>query len=177
MVDTRRRTKRALGERTPDAPSDPGKVPRTVFSLSEDETLELGRALARGLQGGELILLQGDLGLGKTVFARGIAAGLGVQPEDVTSPSFTLVQEYRGGRLAMFHVDLYRVEVPEEVGTLGIEEILTAGGVVVVEWGEKLPTYLRKGATTVSFHDLGEGSRRIEVIPEPKAVPKRRGDA
>jgi tRNA threonylcarbamoyladenosine biosynthesis protein TsaE len=95
----------------------------------------------------------------------------------VSSPSFTLVQEYRGGRLPVFHVDLYRVNVPEEVGTLGIEEILTAGGVVVVEWGEKLPPYLKRDASTVRFHDLGEGSRRIEVVVETKQPKKRTGDA
>lgn len=137
----------------------------------------MGRALARGLKGGELIVLEGDLGLGKTVFARGIAHELGIAPEDVSSPSFTLVQEYRGGRVPVFHVDLYRIDVSEEVGTLGVEEILAAGGVVVVEWGEKLPPYLRRGAVTVRFHDLGEGSRRIEIVPEPKNPAPRRGDA
>ena len=150
---------------------------RTVYTLSEDETFELGRSFARTLEGSEMILLDGDLGLGKTVFARGVAVGLGIAPEDVSSPSFTLVQEYRGGRLVMFHVDLYRVDLPDEVGTLGIEEILTAGGVVVVEWGDKLPPYLRRGASTVRFHDLGEGSRRIETFREPKSAPVRSGDA
>jgi len=149
-----------------------------VFTLSEEETFDLGRALARSLKGGEIVVLEGELGLGKTVFARGIAAGLGVAPEDVSSPSFTLVQEYHGGRLVMFHVDLYRVnDISEEVGTLGIEEILTAGGVVVVEWGEKLPPYLRRGALTVRFHDLGEGSRRVEIVPDIKAPAQRLGDA
>ena len=149
----------------------------TFFCLSEDETSELGRTVGRGLRGGELVLLEGDLGAGKTTFTRGLAAGLGVDPREVTSPSFTLVQEYRGGRLPMFHVDLYRLDVSEEVGTLGIEEIVSAGGIVVVEWGEKLPPYLRRGAVTVRFHDLGEGSRRIEIVPEPKTPPPRRGDA
>src|SRR5210317_1402642 len=89
--------------------------PRTVFSLSEDETADLGRTLARGMQGGELVLLEGELGLGKTVFARGIATGLGIAAEDVNSPSFTLIQEYSGGRLPMFHVDLYRLTSGEEI--------------------------------------------------------------
>src|SRR5262245_41810465 len=82
--------------------------PRAVFSLSEEETLEFGRAFGARLEGGQLVILEGDLGLGKTVFARGLAMGLGVAPEDVTSPSFTLVQEYGGGRLPVFHIDLYR---------------------------------------------------------------------
>lgn len=177
MVDTRKRKKpKELPDGSP-AKADSPLAPRTVFSLSEDETADLGRALARAFKGGEVVVLEGDLGLGKTVFARGIAEGLGVAPEDVSSPSFTLVQEYSGGRLRLFHVDLYRIEVSEEFGTLGIEEIVAAGGVVVVEWGEKLPPYLRRGAITIRFHDLGEGSRRIEIVPEPRSPAPRRGDA
>jgi len=151
-------------------------APRTVFSLSDEETLELGRTVARGLRGGELIVLEGDLGLGKTVFAKGIAAGLGIAPEDVTSPSFTLVQEYAGGRLPMFHVDLYRLEDPEDLATIGIEEVLSGGGVVVVEWGERLPSYLRRGAIRVSFHDIGEGSRRIEIQASEQGHSATGGD-
>ena len=151
---------------------------RTVFSLSEDETMDLGRGLGRALKGGELLLLEGDLGYGKTVFARGVAAALGILPEEVSSPSFTLVHEYKGGRVPLFHLDLYRLETPEEeVGALGLEDILAGGGVVLVEWGEKLPPFLRRGATTIRFHDVGEGSRRIEILAEPTVVPRPRGDA
>jgi tRNA threonylcarbamoyladenosine biosynthesis protein TsaE len=174
MVDTRRQ------KRSPDKPGYRGSRATgrsTVFSLSEEETIELGRVMGRGLRGGELIVLDGDLGLGKTVFAKGIATGLGVAPEDVASPSFTLVREYRDGRVPMFHVDLYRIENTEEMGTLGIEEILAASGVVVVEWGEKLPPYLRRGATMIRFFDLGEGSRRIEITAETKTKARPRGDA
>lgn len=138
--------------------------PRTVYSLSEDETHDLGRTVARQFEGGELLLLEGDLGLGKTVFARGVALGLGISPGAVSSPSFTLVQEYRGGRLPMFHVDLYRINDPDEVGSLGLDEILSSGAVVVVEWGEKLPLFYRRDALTVRFHDVGEGARRIELL-------------
>jgi tRNA threonylcarbamoyladenosine biosynthesis protein TsaE len=151
---------------------------RTVFTLSEDETLELGRGLGRALKGGELLLLEGDLGYGKTVFARGIAVGMGIPAEEVSSPSFTLVHEYKGGRLPLFHLDLYRLDGPDEqIGALGIEEIVAAGGVVLVEWGEKLPPFLRRGAMTIRFHDVGEGSRRIEIIAEPKTPARPRGDA
>lgn len=136
---------------------------RTVFTLSEEETFDVGRNLGSQLGGGELIVLEGDLGLGKTVFARGIAVGLGIPGADVSSPSYTLVHEYRGGRLPMFHVDLYRIEVHRELETLGLEELLSAGAVVVVEWGEKLAASHRRDALTIRFHDLGEGSRRIEV--------------
>jgi tRNA threonylcarbamoyladenosine biosynthesis protein TsaE len=136
----------------------------STFSLSEQETYELGMRLAGTLKGGELVVLEGDLGLGKTVFARGIAASLGVIPEDVTSPSFTLVQEYSGGRLPMFHVDLYRLnDEPREIESLGLDDLLNSGGVVVVEWGEKLPLRIREHAITIRFHDMGEGSRKIEI--------------
>jgi tRNA threonylcarbamoyladenosine biosynthesis protein TsaE len=138
----------------------------------------MGRGIGRALKGGELLLLEGDLGHGKTVFARGVAVGLGIPPDEVSSPSFTLVHEYRGGRLPLFHVDLYRLESPEEeVGGLGIEEILAAGGVVLVEWGERLPPYLRRDAVLVRLHDVGEGSRRIEITTQPKTGTKPRGDA
>jgi tRNA threonylcarbamoyladenosine biosynthesis protein TsaE len=151
---------------------------RPVFSLSEEETMDLGRGLGRALKGGELLLLQGDLGYGKTVFARGVAAALGIEPEEVSSPSYTLVHEHTGGRVPLFHLDLYRLDTPEEeIGALGIEEILAAGGVVLVEWGEKLPPHLRRGATTVRFHVVGEGSRRIEILAEPTTTSKPRGDA
>ena len=175
-MDTRRARNKESKAGKPQARSDDG--PTTVFSLSEDETLELGRGMGRLLKGGELILLEGDLGYGKTVFARGVATGLGVAPEEVTSPSFTLVHEYQGGRAPLFHVDLYRLERPEEeVGGLGIEEILAAGGIVLVEWGDRLPPYLRRDAIVVRLHDVGEGSRRIEIVTQPKAGGRPRGDA
>ena len=140
----------------------------SVYSLSEGETYELGRALGRRLDAGELVLLEGPLGVGKTVFARGIAAGLGIAPEQVCSPSFTLVQEYGGGRIRMHHVDLYRVEALEEIGTLGLEELQEAGSVVVVEWGDRLPHAYRRDAVTIHLHDIGEASRRIELEGTPK---------
>ena len=140
---------------------------RMVFSLCEDETFALGRRTGRALRPGSLVVLQGELGAGKTVFARGVAVGLGIPESDVSSPTFTLVQEYRGGRLPLFHADLYRLEAEAEIGALGIEDMLQGGGVVLVEWGERLPAHLRRGATTVRFEDLGEDARRIHVDSEP----------
>lgn len=175
-MDTRRAKDKAAKAKKPVAKTEDG--PTSLFSLSEDETVDLGRGVGRILKGGELVVLEGDLGYGKTVFARGIAAGLGIPAEEVSSPSFTLVHEYRGGRVPLFHVDLYRLERPEEeVGGLGIEEILAAGGVVLVEWGERLPPYLRRDAIVVRLHDVGEGSRRIEIATQPKAGGRPRGDA
>jgi len=176
VVNTRK-NRAARGKAKPRAGAPDPAALRTVYTLSEQETFDLGRALARNLKGGELILLEGELGMGKTVFARGIAVGLGVRPEDVSSPSFTLVQEYTGGRLPIFHVDLYRLETAEETESLGLEEILTAGGVVVVEWGDRLAAYYRRDAMTIRFHDVGEGSRRLEIHPRPVTPPTRRGDA
>jgi len=148
----------------------------SVYSLSEEETLDLGRRMAETLKGGELIVLEGDLGMGKTVFARGIAVGLGVSEEEVRSPSFTLVHEYEGGRCPLFHVDLYRLTGGDDLEGLGLDELTEAGGVVLVEWGEKLPLWYRRDALTVRFHDLGEGSRQIEL--DYRGSPaKRRGDA
>ena len=159
------------------SPQRPPRVPRTVFSLSEEETYALGATLGRGLERSVLIVLEGDLGLGKTVLTRGIAEGLGVPPEDVSSPSYTLIQEYSGGRLPMFHVDLYRIESVEEIETLGLDEILSSDGVIVVEWGERLPAAHRQTAITVRFHDVGEDSRRIEILSEPIAASPTHDDA
>jgi len=148
----------------------------TIYSLSEEETLALGHKLAQSLKGGELIVLEGDLGMGKTVFARGVAVGLGIPEDEVHSPSYALVHEYEGGRCPLFHVDLYRLEGGDELEGLGLDELTEAGGVVLVEWGEKLPLWYRRDALTVRFHDLGEGSRQIEL--DLRDIPvKRRGDA
>ncbi len=142
-----------------------------IFSLSEGETYEIGRTLGRKLGGGELVLLEGPLGIGKTVFARGIAAGLGIDPDQVCSPSYTIVQEYEGERSRMYHIDLYRIEHVDEIGTLGLEELIESGAVIVVEWGERLPASYRRDAVTVRLHDIGEAARRIELNHPTGAAP------
>ena len=172
MVDVRRPTSR----RRKQGPGSPG-ASHTLFSLSEQETIEIGRTIGRGLRGGELVLLEGELGLGKTVLAKGIAVGLGVDRDEVTSPSYTLVQEYEGGRVPLFHLDLYRLETVEDLGSIGLEEILAGGGVVLVEWGERLPAYLRRGAVRIRLHDVGEGSRQIEVLPDDQVATDPGADA
>src|SRR5215475_16180767 len=95
----------------------------TVTSHSQDETADVGRQLASTLEPGSVLLLVGDLGAGKTALVRGLAEGLGVLPEEVSSPTFTLVQEYRGGRVPLFHVDLYRLDDVREIEDLGLDEI------------------------------------------------------
>ena len=171
------RSKARTRSRAKPKPAATAQKAQSLFSLSEEETEDLGRTLARSLVGGELVLLVGELGMGKTVFVRGMAAGLGIEPADVSSPSFTLIQHYRGGRLPLCHIDLYRLSSDEEIATLGIDEILGTETVVVVEWGERIPPFWRREAITVRFHDVGEGCRQIELRGKSEAAPKRKGDA
>ena len=110
---------------------------RTLTTHSELETAAAGRELAGHLSAGSVVLLTGDLGAGKTAFVRGLAEGLGVRAEEVSSPTFTIMQEYRGGRLPLYHVDLYRLNDSREIEELGLDE-LTANGVLALEWADKL---------------------------------------
>ena len=100
---------------------------KTITTQSENETADSGRELARGMKAGDVVLLHGDLGAGKTAFVGGLAEGLGIAREEVSSPTFTLVQEYRGGRLTLFHADLYRLNDPREIDDLGLDEVATEG--------------------------------------------------
>src|ERR671918_458498 len=106
---------------------------KTLVTHSEVETSAAGRDLARHLSTGSVVLLVGDLGAGKTAFVRGLAEGLGIPPDAVSSPTFTLVHEYRGGRLTLYHVDLYRLDraAPND---LGLEEMGSADGILAIEW-------------------------------------------
>jgi tRNA threonylcarbamoyladenosine biosynthesis protein TsaE len=116
----------------------PAVTYKTITTQSEDETAGAALELGATLSAGDVVLLFGDLGAGKTAFVRGLAEGLGIDPSEVTSPTFTLVQEYRGGRLPLVHVDLYRVDNTQEIDDLGLDEI-GADGVLTIEWAEKLP--------------------------------------
>jgi tRNA threonylcarbamoyladenosine biosynthesis protein TsaE len=136
-------------------------VTTTHTTRSEAETSDIGRALAASLSPGATLLLVGDLGAGKTAFVRGLAEGLGVDPADVSSPTFTLAQEYRGGRLPLFHVDLFRLDNEREVEELGLDE-LTAEGVLAVEWAEKLPR-VPPGSIRVRIETVDEDTREIQI--------------
>jgi tRNA threonylcarbamoyladenosine biosynthesis protein TsaE len=128
---------------------------------SESETSDAGRQLARTLGPGSVVLLIGDLGAGKTALVRGLAEGLGVAPEEVSSPTFTLMQEYRGGRVTLIHVDLYRLNDPREIDELGLEE-LGLESVLAIEWAEKLPRPIADAVRVTIEHGRGD-ERRITV--------------
>ncbi|MGE0704637.1 MAG: tRNA (adenosine(37)-N6)-threonylcarbamoyltransferase complex ATPase subunit type 1 TsaE [Vicinamibacterales bacterium] len=134
---------------------------RPLVTRSEAQTSEAGRNLAAALAPDSIVLLSGDLGAGKTAFVKGLAEGLGIDPMEVSSPTFTLIQEYRGGRLTLYHVDLYRLS-PREVEDLGLEEIVSSGGVTAIEWPDRLP-YTIAGAITVAIEYADDGSRGITV--------------
>jgi tRNA threonylcarbamoyladenosine biosynthesis protein TsaE len=136
--------------------------PETFTTSSEQETFALGQTIAATLPVGTFVLLHGDLGAGKTAFVRGLAAGLGANPDDVSSPTFVLIQHYKG-RTPLVHVDLYRLESGAAVDDLGLEE-MSNGAVVAIEWAERLPRHL-EDSVTVKIDDLGEDTRRITVLP------------
>jgi tRNA threonylcarbamoyladenosine biosynthesis protein TsaE len=137
---------------------------KTTVTHSEAETAALGRQLAPSLAPGAVVLLIGDLGTGKTAFARGLAEGLGIDPEEVSSPTFTLIQEYRGGRLTLFHVDLYRLTDPREIDDLGLGD-LAEEGVLAIEWAEKLTRPVAEGVI-VRFRHLGGDTREVALQAE-----------
>ena len=136
---------------------EPATDPDRRVSASDWVTEAVGASLAAGLEAGDVLVLTGPLGAGKTRFVAGLARGLGVRAR-VRSPSFTLINEYRGARL-LLHLDLYRLE-PREVDGLGLEEQIERG-VLVAEWGEKLPPALRREALTLRFEILSETERAI----------------
>jgi tRNA threonylcarbamoyladenosine biosynthesis protein TsaE len=128
---------------------------------SEEETIALARQLARDLRPGDVVLLSGHLGAGKTAFVRGLAEGLGIDPGEVSSPTFTLVHEYRGGRLTLYHADLYRLE-RAATDDLGLEEMGVKDGVLAVEWADRL-THTMAGATDVRIQLVDDTTRRIAI--------------
>lgn len=137
----------------------------TCISHSPQETEALGEQWGRTATAGLVIALSGDLGAGKTQLVRGIARGLGVTSR-VHSPTFTLVNEYGGGRLKLFHLDLYRLETPEQIHSAGIEEFLQPDGVAVIEWAERLPDFAAGQArlekmARVNIEVVSETERRI----------------
>ena len=130
---------------------------------SPAETEALGAALAEELKPGAVVAFTGDLGAGKTAFVRGLARGLGIG-ERVTSPTFTIVNEYEGGRLPLFHFDLYRLGSSDELVDIGWEDYLSRGGVCAVEWSEKVSEALEPGAIRVDIRRGGDDGQRVVTI-------------
>jgi tRNA threonylcarbamoyladenosine biosynthesis protein TsaE len=132
---------------------------------SAEETIALGRELAPMLRNYHMVILRGDLGAGKTTLVKGVAEGLNAaSQEDVTSPTFTLIHEYRGPEVTLYHVDLYRIETERELATLGLDELFAEkGNLVLLEWGEKFPRLVAGCDAEIRIERVGEQERRIAI--------------
>jgi tRNA threonylcarbamoyladenosine biosynthesis protein TsaE len=133
------------------------------LTASEEETQAVARELSATLRAGDVLLVSGDLGAGKTTFVRGLAEGLGINPGEVSSPTFTIVHEYRGNGLTLYHADLYRLE-RAATDDLGLEEIGVEDGVLAIEWPDRLSHEL-PGAKLVRLEVVNDSSRRIVIGP------------
>ena len=140
---------------------------KAYLSHSPEETEEIGEKLARILKNGDVIAYRGGLGLGKTCFTRGLAKGLGFSG-NVTSPTFALIQEYIGGRLPLYHFDLYRITGIDDLESTGFFDYLDAGGVLAAEWSENILPALPDHTITVSFSRLGDEERNITIDLDPE---------
>jgi tRNA threonylcarbamoyladenosine biosynthesis protein TsaE len=142
-----------------------GQVTRDITTNSAEETIAFGRTLAEWLAPPKLVLLRGDLGAGKTTLVKGIAAAFeAAAEEDVTSPTFTLVHEYRGPRANLYHIDLYRVDTPRELETLGLDDLRSERSVLLIEWGEKFARLQRERDMEISLEPDGENRRQIRIV-------------
>ena len=137
--------------------STPWAEPRRC--ATPEDTEALGAELAPNFKAGDVLLLDGPLGAGKTCLTRGLARGLGADPGSVLSPTFALVREVTGGRLPLHHIDLYRLEDPKEAASLGLDELFDGDGLSVVEWPERLGPWRPAGAWKLSLSVLADGSR------------------
>ena len=135
------------------------------ISDSAERTAAAGAECARRARGGDVFALTGDLGAGKTQFVKGFVAGMG-SDADVTSPTFTLIHEYSGGRLPVYHFDFYRLETADEVARLGLDEYLFGDGACVIEWADRFPELLPRGTRWISLTAHGETERVIRGVDE-----------
>jgi len=141
----------------------------TRVTRSEEETMAVAREIAATLTGGDVLLLSGDLGSGKTVFVRGLAAGLGIDPSVVSSPTFTIVHEYRGGRLTLYHADLYRLE-RTAAEDIGLDEMGVRDGVLAIEWPDRL-THELPGARSIRLEFVDDSTRRVVTPSDSSELP------
>ena len=136
-----------------------------ITTHSAEETRALGAKLAAQLRRGDVVLLRGDLGAGKSEFARGVARGLGVQGP-VPSPSFTILNMYDEGRIPLYHFDWYRIHDPDEIGEMGFEEQIGGDGIALIEWSEQAPEYVPDRALDISIRAVDETTREITLEPQ-----------
>ena len=142
---------------------------REFTSHSEEETIALGRSFADDLLPPKIVLLRGDLGAGKTMLVKGIAEGFhAASAEEVTSPTFTLVHEYRGPAVNLFHVDLYRVDTQRQLETLGLDDLIAENSLLLIEWGEKFPRFERDRDVEIVLERVSEHARRIRIVTEER---------
>jgi tRNA threonylcarbamoyladenosine biosynthesis protein TsaE len=138
-----------------------------TLTHSPAETIAFGRQLAVELSPPLIILLRGELGAGKTTLVKGIAEGFqAASAQDVTSPTFTLVHEYRGPRATLYHIDLYRIDTERELETLGLDDLLAPDSILLIEWGEKFPRFLRDRSLEVVLERVGESDRQIQLTAD-----------
>ena len=137
---------------------------RDFTTSSPEETIALGRKLASLLTAPKLVILAGDLGAGKTTLVKGIAEGFNAASEDdVTSPTFTLIHEYRGPSATVYHVDLYRVDTQRELETLGLDDLMSDNSVLLIEWGDKFERFKRDRDVEITMARISESGRRVLV--------------
>ena len=137
---------------------------RDVTTHSAEETIAFGRSLANLLSPPKLVLLRGDLGAGKTTLVKGIAEGFkAASEEEVTSPTFTLVHEYRGRQANLYHIDLYRVDTPRQLETLGLDDLFAPDSILLMEWGEKFARFQRECDIEIALERVAENSRLIRI--------------
>jgi len=139
---------------------------REFTTSSPEETIALGRELAAILIPPKVVLLRGALGAGKTTLVKGIAQAFEAASEDdVTSPTFTLIHEYRGPSATLYHIDLYRVDTQRELETLGLDDLMGENSILLIEWGEKFPRFQRERDVEIAIERNGENQRKLVVSP------------
>jgi tRNA threonylcarbamoyladenosine biosynthesis protein TsaE len=139
-------------------------IAKTFQSHSAEETTELGRRLAAELNPGSVVLLRGDLGAGKTTMIKGIAEGFkAAQAEDVTSPTFTLIHEYRGPEVTLYHIDLYRIDTQRELDTLALDDLMVPYSILLIEWGDKFERFAKERDVEIVIEHGGGDDRVITI--------------
>jgi tRNA threonylcarbamoyladenosine biosynthesis protein TsaE len=155
-----------------DAHAKVNGILREITTQSAEETIAFGRTLIELLAPPKLVLLRGDLGAGKTTLVKGIAAAFeAAEEEDVTSPTFTLIHEYRGPRANLYHIDLYRIDTQRELDTLALDDLRAENSILLIEWGEKFARFVRERDVEIALEREGENERRIRISGQGRVTP------